>query len=240
MKQSDDDLTTLLNFELKEDMTPEDFYPHFSKIADKILNGCALVAKKGTEVKMFRLIEIEFYLKHEKLHNDNFAHQDEDQLGILQWYFHKSGKSYKTGTYKGLDIAFGRKKEKMYGGILFRTIQEVYTMQFHEGSCNLVNHMFKFFGSKEVKDFIQDNSHFSKSNIHRVMSLEEISELKNDATANALTLVELTGERKGVWKSRTIYSSPRVGLTLKRDAPEKERFFMKNYRFCTNPEEIKK
>lgn len=199
------DLPTLLQFPLKEDMKPSDFYPHFRKIAHKILNGCALVAKTDGKVKLFRIIEIEFYCKHEKLHNDNFAHQDVDQLEFLKWYFHKAGKSYKGGTYKGIDIAFGRKDDKLYGGILMRTLQDSSTMEVHEGSCNLVNKMFKFFDSNEVKDFIEDNPHFSKSDIHKKMSVEDVIKLKNDDKANALTLVEFTGGRSGFWKSRPVY-----------------------------------
>jgi hypothetical protein len=237
---STDDLPTLLNFPLEKEMNPKDYYPHFEKIADKILNHSALVLKKGDNIKLYRLVEIEFYCKHESLHNDNFAHQDEDQLGFMQWYFHKQGKNYKGGTYKGLDIAFGKKDEKMYGGILIRTIQDASTMKFYEGSCNIVTEMFKFFGAKEVKDFVEANPHFSKTDIFRQMDVDEVKGLKDEKDANAISLVELTGEKTGVWSSRPFYSSPRVGLTLKRPAPEKEKFIAKNYRFCTNPEVIKK
>lgn len=89
-------------------------------------------------------------------------------------------------------------------------------------------------------DFIQENPHFSKTDILKEMSLDDISNMKKDSSANALTLVQLTGDRTGIWKSRKFYCSPRVGLTLKRPAPEKEYYIYKNYRFCTNPEIIKK
>ena len=161
-------------------------------------------------------------------------------MEMLQWYFHKFGKSYKSGTYKGLDISFGRKEENLYGGILLRTIQDISSLKFYEGSCNLVKELFKLSESEEVKDFIRINEQFSKENIHKIMDISNLESIKSDSNANALTLVELTGEKKGIWSSRDIYCSPRVGLTLKKDAPEKEFFLMKNYRFCTNPEVIKK
>lgn len=146
-----DKLEDLMNFKLNDKMTPEDFFPIFTNISDKILNGCALVAKKGSEIRLYRIIEIEFYCKHEKLHNDNFTHQSEDQLDMLEWYFHKYATNYKAGTYKGLDISFGRRDPKMYGGILIRSIQDISSTTFIEGSCNIVKHIFKFFGNEEVK-----------------------------------------------------------------------------------------
>ena len=38
-----------------------------------------------------------------------------------KWYFHKQGGSYKSGTYMGLDLAFG-KGSKAAGGILLRSL----------------------------------------------------------------------------------------------------------------------
>ena len=38
-----------------------------------------------------------------------------------KWYFHKQGSSYKSGTYMGLDLAFG-KGSKAAGGILLRSL----------------------------------------------------------------------------------------------------------------------
>lgn len=161
-------------------------------------------------------------------------------MKMLNWYFHKMGKNYKCASYKGLDISFGRQSQKMYGGILLRTLQDVDTLAFHEGSCNLVKEIFKVSGAAEVKDFISLNKNFTKTDILKTLDYSEIKDFRKEEDTNAITLVEFEGEKSGVWNTRTIYKSPRVGLTLKRDAPEKEYFLMRNYRFCSNPEAIKK
>ena len=131
------------------------------------------------------------------MHNDNFTHQDHDQLQFLEWYFHKFGKNYKAGTYKGLDITFGREDIKMYGGILLRTIQDASSFEFYEGSCTLVSQIFKFFDVKEVNDFIAANKHFTKNNIYKISDLDDIKLIKEADKVNALTLVELTGDKTG-------------------------------------------
>ncbi len=65
----------------------------------------------------YRISEIEFYYNDlvdgkkgaAAIHPDTFTHGDEMQRLSGQWYFHKmNGKSYKVGTYKGLDLAFGK------------------------------------------------------------------------------------------------------------------------------------
>ena len=69
----------------------------------------------------YRILEIEFYQFIEKLHPDTFTHCDDMQRECGKWYFHRSGKSFRGGTYKGLDISFGRGKQG-YGGVLLRSI----------------------------------------------------------------------------------------------------------------------
>ena len=72
----------------------------------------------------YRLAEIEFYLFDEEKHPDPFVHCDENQRTFGHFYFHRqNGKSYKGGTYKGLDITFG--EENVYGGMLIRAMVSV-------------------------------------------------------------------------------------------------------------------
>ena len=70
-----------------------------------------------------------------------------------KWYFHKQGNSYKSGTYRGLDLAFGKGK-KAAGGILMRSLipttvttgeagqliarNSEFKADFIEGPCNCV------------------------------------------------------------------------------------------------------
>lgn len=44
----------------------------------------------------------------DEAHFDSFTHADEQQKKNGQWYFHKMGKGYKGGSYKGLDITFSK------------------------------------------------------------------------------------------------------------------------------------
>lgn len=90
---------------------------NFDTMANLLLNKSILVIN-NTE---WRISEIEFYY-HSNIHPDNYTHKDENQKRNGEWYFHRqNGKSYKGGTYKGLDISCGN--ENNYGGILLRSIE---------------------------------------------------------------------------------------------------------------------
>lgn len=93
----------------------------FDLIANKILNGTSLIVRGPARDHEFRIIEIEFYL-HSAEHPDPFVHQSADQLDVGRWYFHKTGGSYRGGTFKGLDITFALGK---YGGILIRSLEQL-------------------------------------------------------------------------------------------------------------------
>ena len=115
---------------------------------------------------VYRISEIEFYFNDSNVHPDTFTHGDEMQKQIGQWYFHRFGKTYKSGTYKGMDLSFG-KGDQAYGGILIRAITSVCAFgckhlppnDFIEGPCNTVNKILEHNSSetlalKEVKDFV--------------------------------------------------------------------------------------
>jgi hypothetical protein len=93
-------------------------------IANDIINHTVLIVNK----KPIQICEIEFYL-HCSGHEDPFVHKDNHQSIPNKWYFHRTGNSYKSGTYKGLDITFRPyktqyiKPQKIYGGILIRSIE---------------------------------------------------------------------------------------------------------------------
>lgn len=114
----------------------------------------------------YRISEIEFYFNDvhaASVHPDTFTHGDDMQSESGQWYFHKFGKSYKVGTYKGLDLSFGKGKHA-FGGILIRAITSVGALngkhlppnEFMEGPCNTVTRILEHNGDKikEVKDFV--------------------------------------------------------------------------------------
>ena len=117
----------------------------------------------------YRIAEIEFYFNDSNVHPDTFTHGDDLQTKIGKWYFHRFGSTYKVGTYKGMDLSFG--KDKAFGGILIRAIsslgatggKQLPPNEFIEGPCNTVNRILQHncddgnggvLALKEVKDFV--------------------------------------------------------------------------------------
>ena len=132
---------------------------------------------------------------------------------MLNWYFHRYGtKGYKSGTYKGLDITFGSKELELYGGILIRSIQNLSTGELIEGSCNCVTAIFKEFEVTEVPEFLDKvKKGFDKTKV--LDPTNAIHVVENDANVVPYE----------------IFSSSRVGLTLKGSEEERYRFIFKNY-----------
>jgi hypothetical protein len=61
-------------------------------MANYLLNEVTLIANG----KKHRLVELEFYLTC-KSHPDPYTHCDDVQKTTANWYFHKTGKSYRGG-----------------------------------------------------------------------------------------------------------------------------------------------
>lgn len=195
----------------------------FSFLSNQILNNIQLVINK----KIHRIVEIEFYLYY-KEHLDEFAHQDEDQGKIGNWYFHRQhGKNYKGGSFKGLDITFGVSgNEKCFGGILIRSIKMENDVII-EGPCKIVDYILKCNSCKSISEFV------------------EIELKNNNQNIGPLPVLKTNKESKlycqfGQFNKEIIYNCPRVGLTLKNYSKIKEKFLMKNYRFLIFPNLIKK
>lgn len=95
---------------------PSDYDADAMRLSHALLTRTALFVA-GEE---FRLLEVELYYYGER-HRDPFAHRDPLQSEPGHWYFHRSGGSYRGGTYKGLDLTFGRRGT--YGGVLLRSLR---------------------------------------------------------------------------------------------------------------------
>jgi hypothetical protein len=100
-----------------------------------------------------RLIDVEVYY-HGPGHEDPFAHRHPAQLTFGRWYFHRIGSSYRGGTFKGLDLAFGGlagTTGTAYAGILFRGVE---APDGHRtiGPCRLVHHVLQLTGYDRVAD----------------------------------------------------------------------------------------
>lgn len=150
------------------------------------------------------------------VHNDTFTHGDSLQLKNGCWYFHRFGKSFKSGTYKGLDLAFGREEQKIYGGILIRAIEPV-AGEFIEGPCRSVDTILRLNSSKDEQ-------------------MTEVKHLvpKEDFSWNAFNPESRLYLREASEKFKTrILRAPRVGLTLNKYDEFKETYWMSDYRFAS-------
>lgn len=118
----------------------------FNEIANLLLNKYLLIIN-GYE---YRISEIEFYYYSES-HRDEYTHKDDNQKKNGEWYFHRqNGKSYKNGTFKGLDISAG--SDNSYGGILIRSIE--ISDNLIEGPCNVVNKILELTNSPDINSLV--------------------------------------------------------------------------------------
>lgn len=169
------------------------------------------------------------------MHQDTFIHGDDLQRQNGQWYFHRYGSnSYKGGTYKGLDISFG-KGAKAHGGILIRSLISLSpppVNDFIEGPCNSVNKILKLNsdGAKdlEIVDLV-GLKNFSLDIFNKESCLH-FSGLHETENKDLFRIIE----------TKNLFKCPRVGLTLKRHDAHKERFWMIDYRYFIYPDKNKK
>ena len=59
--------------------------------------------------------------------------------------------SFKSGTYKCMDLTFGKGKG-VYGGILIRAMMNLNSMEYIEGPCNLLKTLLKSRGVDECRE----------------------------------------------------------------------------------------
>ncbi len=191
----------------------------FTAIADAALGSTLWVGEAP-----HTLCEIEFYFSGSvgsvgsvgsEIHEDPFVHGDPLQLGTATWYFHRSGSSYRGGTYKGLDISFG--PAHAFGGILVRSLRTP------EGTlvCG---------SSLCVDALLARTGHADVASLAGAVAGQTI-----DSPASPLRL-SWSGPAPKIW------TSARVGLTLKRAAahPSMVDYVVRPYRFLTAPGEIAK
>ena len=221
-------IAQLLSGTLTGDLPSDDNIGSFKEIADTIV-GAAIVID-GTN-KSLVITEIEFYLTDDN-HRDPFTHKDELQATPAQFYFHRqNGKSFKGGTYKGLDITFRIRDTPTFGGILIRSCLEVPTDKYYgqepddgvqhqqyrhiEGPCNVVNCLLA---------------------LAKVESIQDLVHLANLTSGDMA--VPLSNKVFTLREPKTVVKydiSPRVGLTLKKSTSYNDmhvRYIMRPYR-CT-------
>jgi len=201
-------------------LNEEQFQEFFEHVAHKLLNEFVLMANQ----KAFRITEIEFYFWHPTVHSDLFTHRDLQQQNMAEWYFHKTGNSFRGGTFKGLDITFGKTNE-YYGGILIRSIESLDIEELIEGPSVTVDHLLLTCGVSTISELILTKMFGSIAQCSMLM-IRHCTELPSSILIS----------------SRMVFSSPRVGLSLRRNDHQRKRldFLCKRYRFCTLPNRLRK
>jgi len=178
------------------------------KIAKALLMKYVMVVGN----KEFRICEIEFYVKNNN-HDDKYTHGDSHQKTYGKWYFHRyPNGSYKSGTYKGLDLTFGN--NDTFFGILIRSIYDNETDEMIDGPCKVVNKILLLNDNEvhDVKEYMENRS----------------SPLSARSTKNFYL------KRKNLPLER-IYKGPRIGLSDK--YPDWKNI---NYRFVIKKNYIRK
>lgn len=145
------------------------------------------------------------------------------------WYFHRQNSiSYKSGTYKGVDITFGdTSKRKVYGGILIRSIYDVKNKCVIEGPCKVVDHVLKKNNVLTIDELVRK----AKDNNENIDDIIPITNNK---------LLHIEKDNDNTLDDLDIYASPRVGLTSRKYTESRERYLMNNYRFINRIKDVKK
>ena len=183
----------------------------FRDIAMRLLGSCRLRAAGSVN----RLVEIEFYFDS-KEHPDPFAHRHPEQATLDRWYFHRTGVSYRGGSFKGFDLTFGN--GVAHGGILIRSL-ETPDGRLVVGPSLCVDYLLVTTGSASVAALAG-----------------AIGDRRATDPESPLQLIDGDGS-----VDVTLFSSARVGLTLKRhnDAIAADRL-SRRYRFLTEPRRVTK
>ncbi len=194
----------------------EHLHHWFSHIAQRLLDGCRLVAN-GVPL---RIIEVEAYY-HGPGHEDPFAHRDPVQLSPGRWYFHRTGGQYRGGSFKGLDVAFGHRETNAFAGFLIRGV-ELPDGEVIDGPSLTVDHILK------------TTTHASVSALDAV-----IAERVGWLDGLPLQLAALPQA-----ETRPAQTAIRVGLTLKRRKFKENDpafgFLFRSYRYLTEPRKTAK
>ncbi|WP_372366295.1 hypothetical protein [Candidatus Uabimicrobium sp. HlEnr_7] len=185
----------------------------FEKIAQCLLNKVSLVINGEN----YRFIEVEFYYQNDSDHNDPCVHGDPLQKTCHLWYFHRSGGTYRSGTFKGLDITFAEKD--VFGGIIIRGIENE-NGEVIDGPCLCVNHMLAKTNKSHVRELDNLVTPYDIWNAKSPLFIREHESLPQ----------------------RNIIDCPRVGLTLRyrNKAQQMSNYIMKNYRYLSAPRKTKK
>ena len=162
-----------------------------------------------------RIAEAEIYL-YTADHLDSFTHRDEQQSKSKHFYFHrfKTG-SYKSGTFKGMDIICDCGTTESYFGVLIRALVDP-NDNYIDGPCKVVDHILKLNKAESIKQLLEKNT------------CDQLP-----VTGSENLCVEY---KKNAWNTNKIFKSIRVGL-YNTDLLD---WWCKDYRFLIYPNKTKK
>lgn len=191
----------------------------FRAIAELLLGRATLYAAG----RPHRFTELEMYWSGFS-HVDPFTHGDplQQQRGV--WYFHRSGQSYRGGTYKGLDVAFGC--PGAYGGILVRGIErQGGAPRLLDGPCVVVDHLLEITASGSIDELVRRGA----------VSIEDPDTGPDRRSPLHVVLDAEPG------RAVAVHATPRIGLTLRKGATAaRRRYLARPYRFLSEPAKIRK
>ncbi|HLX54298.1 MAG TPA: hypothetical protein VKR58_10170 [Aquella sp.] len=103
----------------------------FDNIAVLLLRQTKIVTPKDH----FHFREIEIYFYDKEIHKDPYTHKNPRQGEFGEWYFHRYTdiSTFLKSNRNGVDITFGNKDQKLFGGILIRKIQNTTTNELIVG-----------------------------------------------------------------------------------------------------------
>ena len=179
----------------------------FAAFAEAVLTRTRLVAGGSRR----RPTEVEVYVRADS-HPDPYPHAQDLTRTAARWYFHRTGQSYRGGTYKGLDLTCGG--GSWHGALLLRAMTDD-AGEAVAGPCRLVNRLLELTGFSSVAELdgeIAGRSAFDPT--------------------SPLHVVEVPAE------ARVIERTKRVGLTMKRATPGSRHadYIAKPYRFVVAKE----
>lgn len=209
------DLQKLLSDIATNKISPDELEKVFDEISVALLRQSKLVAGQSE----YLIKEIEFYFSGEYYkHFDSYAHSNQYKTVQRQgefgdWYFHryKSADTYAKQKFRGLDLTFGNKELKNFGGILIRQIQNIETSQIIEGISNIVGEIFNNIGVE---------------NFHTIAT--KTGQLAFDKSCFLHLEVFGNSYDKSIHKSARVIPKP--------DTEEKATYYEKFYRYFNNPE----
>jgi hypothetical protein len=194
---------------------PEAAWPEaFRALAELLLNRVTVHVGGAPH----RYTEVEFYADGPE-HGDPFTHGDPMQRELGRWYFHRTGGTYRGGTYKGHDLTIGRADTA--GGVLIRGLQRLDDSRRVDGPSTCVDHLLALTGHGGVASLA--------GSFDRAVDPPAAGASPLFATVDAST------------RGLAVYATPRVGLSLKRGVtPGRLRFLARPYRFLTEPARVRK